>query len=135
MSDIPIHASELPECKILADLESIANDLRVVVEITERLIGGEKDLTLVRAFFSAGLITYRRCFTSGIRNGLTREDISRFAGKALEMHDYLYAQANRLIAHSVILLNIHKLAHLFGTTKSLGWLHLVHSSCCLVPLI
>jgi len=101
MSEIPIHACSLPQCKLLADLESVANDLRLVVDITLRLIAGEKDTLLVRTLFSAGLITYRRCFNSGVRNSLKREDLETFQGKPIEMHDFLIAQANKLIAHSV----------------------------------
>jgi|SRR5882757_2816869 len=101
MSEIPVHACSLPQCKILADLESIANDLRLVVDVTQRLIDCEKDTLLLRSLFSAGLITYRRCFNSGVRNSIKREDLEIFQGQPIEMHDYLIAQANKLIAHSV----------------------------------
>src|SRR4051812_43921132 len=101
MNDIPIHVCTLPECKIYADLTSVSNDLNLVIDITEKLIVGETDVVLLRALFSGSLITYRRCFTSGVRNGLKRDDLTSIPGKAVEMHDYLFEQANRLIAHSV----------------------------------
>ena len=102
MSEIPIHVCSLPQGKILADLESVANDLRLVVDITQRLVTGEKDTLLLRSLFCAGLITYRRCFNSGVRNSIKREDLGiAFQGKAVETHDYLMAQANKLVAHSV----------------------------------
>lgn len=125
MSEIPIHACSLPQCKILADLESVANDLRLVVDITQRLISGEKDTLLMRSLFCAGLITYRRCFNSGVRNSIRREDLGiSFQGKPIEMHDYLMAQANKLIAHSVNPFEhtrVGVLVFLCGTTRSLGF--------------
>ena len=105
MADIPIHVSSLPEAKILSDLESVANDLRLVREIVQRLAGlinpAAKDEPVMKALFSAGLITYRRCFNTGIRNGLTRADIEAIPDKAIGLHEYLHVQANKLIAHSV----------------------------------
>ncbi|MDE5444804.1 hypothetical protein GWG65_25820 [Bradyrhizobium sp. CSA207] len=101
MSEVPIHACSLPQFIALADLESVANDLRMVVDITRRLIAGEKDMLVMRSLFSSGLISYRRCFNSGVRNSVKRADLALFDGRVFEMHDYLINQANKLIAHSV----------------------------------
>ena len=101
MAELPIYKISFPEAKILADLDSLGNDLKILMEMLLRLLeGGDDDITK-SAFFSSGLIIYRRCFNSGVRNGLTRADVEALPNNAIELHDYLYNQANRLVAHSV----------------------------------
>jgi hypothetical protein len=102
MQEYSIHVISSPEATELADLESLANDLKLVMSFIERLRTLENDAVLAQALFSAGLVTYRRCFTSGVRNGLTKKDVESLPNEgALEFHNYLVAQANKLIAHSV----------------------------------
>jgi len=101
MPTYPLYECSLPEAKILADLQGNSNDLHLVMDILTRLLSAQNDVLLSRALFSAGLITYRRCFNSGVRQGLARADIVALPNNAIELHDYLIAQANKLIAHSV----------------------------------
>lgn len=100
MSDLPVYEISIPEAKVLADLVSLHNDLLRVKSTLNQLLA-TKNETIEDACFSASLITYRRCFKSGIRNGLSRNDIIALKRNAIELHDYLVNQANKLIAHSV----------------------------------
>ena len=101
MPEYPVHTSSLPEAKIMADLVGVHNDLKLVMDILTRWLTVQNDTVLAPALFSAAHITYRRCFTSGVRNGLTRDDVANIRNNAVELHDYLIAQASKLIAHSV----------------------------------
>ena len=99
--DIPIHRSDLPEAKEMADLHAIAQDMQLVVNILNRLIAGEADQVLQRGLFSAALITYRRCFNTGVRNGLRQSDVQGLANNENDFHRYVWSQADKLAAHSV----------------------------------
>lgn len=99
--EIPAYVSKLPEAKILSDLFSIRTDMQVVVDSLNRLLAGEKDNLLAQALFSTALITYRRCFTSGVRSGLTHQDVEGLQNNAGDFHAYLIGMASKLIAHSV----------------------------------
>jgi hypothetical protein len=101
MPEYPIHTTSLPEARIMADLIGVHNDLKLVMDILTRWLTIQNETVLAHALFSAAHITYRRCFNSGVRNGLTRDDIANIPNNAVELHDYLIAQANKLIAHSV----------------------------------
>ena len=97
----PCYKSTLPEAKIAADLFALENDLKRILSILkEWLLVQENDL-LCDAFFSAALIKYRRCFNGGIRSPIKYEDIAKLPNNAVEFHDFLFALANKLIAHSV----------------------------------
>ena len=99
-TDIPIYQSNLPEAKALADLYSLHDDMQFVVNTLNRLLE-ENDGFLLQTFLSSALIAYRRLFTSGVRNGLKNADVSGLTKNQGDLHNYLRAQANKLIAHSV----------------------------------
>jgi hypothetical protein len=98
---IPLHKCSLPEAKILADLYGISSDLHLVMNFLTKWLSTQDDDVVSCALFSAGLITYRRCFNAGVRNGLCRDDVVAIGNGADELHDYLMTQASKLIAHSV----------------------------------
>lgn len=100
MPELPIYEINIPEAKELADLASLRNDLLRVKSTLIQLLASNNN-TVVDACFSASLIAYRRCFNSGVRNGLTRDDIIDLKKNAIDLHDCLINQANKLIAHSV----------------------------------
>lgn len=100
-TDIPIHKSTLPEAKLLCDLESISNDLLITEQMIRKLVLGLEDPVLIQSLFSAALIAYRRCFTTGVRTALTYNDIADSNNNAGWLHNHLKDQADKLIAHSV----------------------------------
>jgi len=99
--EIPIHKSTLAEAQRLSDLESLSHDLGVTAEMIRRLIEGQSDPILLQSLFSAALIGYRRCFTSGVRAALSSGDVASLSNNGGWLHDHVYSQANKLIAHSV----------------------------------
>ena len=99
----PFYEFTGPEAKKLADLNGISTDLECVKSHLETMRDPEiSDESMIRkACLMATLITYRRCFKSNIRPGLTRDDIVALPHNAIEIHDYLMDQANKFAAHSV----------------------------------
>jgi hypothetical protein len=85
----------------LSDLTSISNDLHRTAAWLVHLRDAKPDEILADALFTASLISYRRCFISGVRNGLGRHHILAIGNNAEKLHDYLIDQASKLIAHSV----------------------------------
>jgi hypothetical protein len=51
--------------------------------------------------FQAAHIAYRRAFNRGGKSGLTLTDIENIGADAAETHYFHYAQADKLVAHSV----------------------------------
>lgn len=106
---MPIHESNLPEAKHLAELFSVMNDIQLVVDCLNWLIAeglkpdSEKNGLFLQAFFSTALITYRRAFASGVRvnGGLMNKDAEGLPNNTDGFHVYLIGQADKLIAHSV----------------------------------
>ena len=90
------------EARDLADLFSIALDLKFTIDALlklESIIG--KDKLLMRVLWSSALISYRRCFNSGKRFGLSGKVFKNLKGEPIKAHKYYIAQANKHIAHSV----------------------------------
>lgn len=56
--------------------------------------------TITAALFSASHMSYRRCFNRG-KGGLGKGDLAVLSANQRETHAYHYAQADKLIAHSV----------------------------------
>lgn len=100
-AEIPVYFSSLPEEKELSRLFSIRSDMQFVVDALNRLLAGESDNLVRQALFSAALMAYRRCFTTGVRNGLMHKDVEGLTNNAGDFHTYLRGMADKLIAHSV----------------------------------
>jgi hypothetical protein len=74
----------------LADIGSISQDLKRAHFFITRLIEAS-DQVLEDALFTAALITYRRCFNSGVRLILSKSDVVSLHPQATEIHDYYMA--------------------------------------------
>ena len=101
MPDIPIYETSGPAARELSDLTSILNDLQRTITALKRLLSDSDDAVVSDALFTSSLVTYRRCFASGVRSGLNRSHILAIGHNAEELHEHLIAQANKLAAHSV----------------------------------
>lgn len=93
----------------LAGYLSIRVDLQYVVRVTHVAVefiesGNEDDFTLP-TYLSAALVAYARPFSDGVRGkkklNLDPKEVYKGVDGAQELHDYLIAQRNKLIAHSV----------------------------------
>src|SRR5687767_7424704 len=98
---------ELDEAAVLSELASLFHDLKFVVDAGDSLDAvfaeGREDSTLAQAYWTAAVITYIRCFTTGIRSRLTESDLARLPleGEVVEFHRLLKDMRDKHIAHSV----------------------------------
>ena len=97
---IPLHQVETPEARLYADLVGTAHDLDRVRLFIDAWFQTE-DLVLQDALFTAALIAYRRCFTTGVRAQLDPAELTALGNDAAEFHRYLCEQASKLAAHPV----------------------------------
>lgn len=98
---------DFEEAKTLANYTLIFQDLGLTVDALKRLRqllkNGSKDRVLIESYWTAALISYCRCFTSGKRLSLS-EDIFRnkeLKGDPLGCHRYYINLRNKHVAHSV----------------------------------
>ena len=95
----------LPEAEVLADLYSIVFDLEAAAYLCNKAVELDRpqqhDSLLVEGLVAAAVIRYGRCFSTGARLGLCREDIAELKGDELETHDYFKALRDKFVAHSV----------------------------------
>jgi hypothetical protein len=102
---IPAAKVEFEEAKLLADLGAINNDLASVIDILTRLCkeleNNSSDWTLIDSYFTAALIKYIRCFSTGKRYGLKPENIYSDIEGAIAFHTQLKDMRDKHIAHSV----------------------------------
>lgn len=95
---------EFEEAKVLADLASIHQDLLFTRDVLTRLIqllkDGSQDHVLIQSYWSAALVAYVRCFSTGKRYGLT-PDIYKHLDGASDCHNYYKNMRDKHIAHSV----------------------------------
>lgn len=96
---------KLPEAELLAELYSIVSDLEAAAEYcakaAELELAKPRDFVLEEALVWAAVVRYGRCFTSGVRLRLRREDLASLTAEDLVEHDYVYALRNRFVAHSI----------------------------------
>ena len=84
----------------------VLQDLRSVIELCKRLdtelerAEDEADNLLIEALWTAALVKYVRCFTSGKRFGLDPSVFDGLAG-ASETHQYFKNMRDKHVAHSV----------------------------------
>lgn len=109
MSELYIAEVDYEEAKKLADLASIYQDLSFTIEALKRLKqllkDDSKDNILIQSLWTAALISYVRCFSSGKRFGL-KENIfekleSDLEGGGIACHRYYKNLRDKHIAHSV----------------------------------
>lgn len=102
---LPIAELKSTKAKELADRAAIFQDLAFCVACCARAIenlrAASQDAVLIRALWTAALVAYARCFTSGVRYGLTSDLFEHFDGEPRETHEYYVDLRNKHIAHSV----------------------------------
>lgn len=105
MEELYVAQVDYKESRNLADLGSILQDLTFTIEICKRLIqllkDDSQDPVLLESFWTAALIHYVRCFTSGKRYGLSKGIFEDLPGDAIEVHEFYKNLRDKHIAHSV----------------------------------
>ena len=96
---------KLPEAELLADLYGILLDLAAATSLCDRAIElgrpERPDYLLIEGLAAAAVVRYFRCFSTGARLGLRREDITELGDQDLLSHDYFKALRDKFVAHSV----------------------------------
>ena len=97
------HEFSSPESKVLADLYGISADLHCAAWCLEQLQRPDVSTNdfSKKSLLVAFLTTYRRCFNSGVRQSITKEDLRSLPDEAIDVHEYLIDLTNRFAAHSV----------------------------------
>jgi hypothetical protein len=110
MQEMHVAQVNFKEAKLLADTEMICRDLQFVLVALARLEKllalKDTDPVVVQSLWTAALISYVRCFSTGKRVGLSAEEI--FAGihgkdevEAIDVHRFFQDLRNKHVAHSV----------------------------------
>jgi hypothetical protein len=101
-------ALDVPSAQVLADQTAVIQDLQFVMESCRRLLAelekpeSERDAVVPLALWSAALVSYARCFSSGQRFGLTTEDLTSLPlqGEVVKFHTWVIEERNRHTRHS-----------------------------------
>lgn len=96
---------DIPEAALLADLYGILHDLDTAKEWCTKVTKNSRttswDMWSDEAITTGAIIKYFRCFTTGVRFGLRRDDIANIGDKLLKKHDYHKSLRDKFIAHPV----------------------------------
>lgn len=104
MATYTSHRFTDPEAARLASLIGIQNDLIGVIGYCERLAeeGAHKlDFTSVEAFSAAAVVRYARCFSTGVRQWLSIDLLSKAEAHLQQAHEHFMHLRSKHIAHSV----------------------------------
>ena len=86
----------------MEDYISAGHDIQHVTLLTQKAHKeADKADSVVRLYFENALITYARPFATGVRIRLQPKDIFGERVDAIEYHNYLIEQRNKLVAHNV----------------------------------
>jgi len=106
LEQLHIAKLDMPSARVLADRASIFQDLKFCIQCCDRLNcifapGVAEDAILQQALWTAALISYARCFATGVRQGLNPSIYDKFEGEPRDAHQMYIDMRNRHIAHSV----------------------------------
>jgi hypothetical protein len=106
-SELPTVPLDLPSAQVLADLVATVQDLQFVMDCCKRLLtelarpDEERDSVVPQALWSAALVAYARCFSTGKRFGLSDTDVRSLPlqGEVMKFHKWVLAERGRLTTH------------------------------------
>lgn len=105
MENHPISKLEFAQAKALAEAAAIFQDLEFVIraakKLSDLLKAGEPDQVIARSLFTAALVAYVRCFSSGKRAVLTSDIYESLQGEPIACHNQYKDTRDKHIAHSV----------------------------------
>jgi hypothetical protein len=101
-------ALDVPSAQVLADQTAVIQDLQFVMESCRRLLAelarpeAERDAVVPLALWSAALVSYARCFSSGQQFGLTTDDLLSLPlqGEVVKFHKWVIEERNHHTRHS-----------------------------------
>lgn len=89
---------------LLADLESYRSDIARTVFACERILApglGRLDLETMQIVYEAAILSYARCFSSGVRMKLPFDINTHLSEDARVFHEQILLIRDKLIAHAV----------------------------------
>jgi hypothetical protein len=97
---------ENKEAQRLADLNGITYDLHLVGSICDQFLQIENNFStesslISQCLFISAVVTYGRTLNSGVRSGVTRQQIEQLPIELQEQHQYFKDIRDKFIAHSV----------------------------------
>lgn len=105
MANIAGYRFRVPEAARLASLAGIENDLCGVQEYCNLLLTKKEEKpfpsTEWEAISSAAVVRYARCFSSGVRQRLSRSLFDDAEPNFAEGHNFFIEMRNKHVAHSV----------------------------------
>jgi hypothetical protein len=105
--ELPIVIEVSAAARQLADSVSVLQDLELVLSACEQLSelirsdSDQPDSASLHAWWTAALVTYVRCFSSGKRGGLSYSDVQSLGENAVAIHETIKGMRDKNIAHSV----------------------------------
>ena len=96
---------ENKEAQRLADLNGVVSDLELVVSICDQFLridhtSSSESLLLSQSLFIAAVVTYGRTQGTGVRSGVTLQQIERMPEALREFHKYFKDIRDKFVAHS-----------------------------------
>lgn len=102
---VPLRRFKSSKVSELEDFMAAGHDIQYVTFLTKKAHEAASDKNsidpLLRLYFENALITYARPFATGVRSRLYPEVIFGDRKDALDYHEYLIEQRNKLVAHNV----------------------------------
>ena len=103
--EVDAYRVDFEEAKTISDPWLIMSDVQFVGLASKRLLkyrdGIQNDPVLPRCLWTGAIEAYSRCFATGRRSRLNKEEVFDGQPDALKMHDYLLTLRNEHTAHSV----------------------------------
>lgn len=96
-----------PEAQRLADLTGVDFDLRSVVEYCDLFLSkpfpaaSREESQVMAALCIAAVVSYGRTIATGVRSGITMEQLEKLPEHLLEAHKYFKDFRDKFVAHSV----------------------------------
>lgn len=102
---IQVAALKSDKATEMADYHAITQDLGFVMQCCTKLLGlleePKQDGPLIRALYTAALVAYVRCFSTGVRSSKVNPEIFASIEGALQRHQSIKDMRDKHIAHSV----------------------------------
>jgi hypothetical protein len=102
---VPLREWKTDAARQFADIISLHDDLTFVVQACERLVAmaddDDRDIVIARALWNAALVTYSRCWDTGVRVGLRTDLLNNFEGDPIGFHKHLIRMRDKHVAHAV----------------------------------
>lgn len=97
---------ERADAQRLADLAGVLHDLELSIQacdefLSNPVVGSVRAILISRSLATFAIVTYCRTMASGVRSGISTEQLALLPSHLQQRHDYLKGIRDKFIAHSV----------------------------------